>query len=269
VVLLRPVSWLREQQAELGGQVSISVPECGIDGTATVRDIGPCPPIPPGPGRVVTGTFRHASAQVLDLHIAGLAEPIGATANHLFWTEDRQQFLRADELKVGERLRALHGTGYLAAAIPRLGSEPVYNLEVQTEHVYHVGATGVLVHNSGDCSEDGDDDSPETKTLAEWLKDEPDLLNEARQAYEESPQWQGINPDEDPVFYRSQAEVQAIRDKSGESGGHHPHALALGGPEGQQLTQTGDTRSYKNKDHSAVGGLHRRIINKIKPQLGL
>ncbi len=108
----------------MGGQVWISVPECGIDGRATVLAIGPCPPIPPGPGRVVTGTFRHASAQVLDLHVDGLSEPIGTTANHPFWSEDRQQFLRADELEIGESLRTLHGTARLVATVPRSGTEP-------------------------------------------------------------------------------------------------------------------------------------------------
>lgn len=32
---------------------------------------------------------------------------------------------------------------------PRPGTEPVFNLEVETEHVYYVSAAGVLVHNSG------------------------------------------------------------------------------------------------------------------------
>ena len=160
VVLLRPLSWLQEQQAEVGGQVHISVPECGIDGNATVRHIDPCPPIPPGPGRVVTGTFRHASAHVLDLHVDGIDEPIGTTANHPFWSEDRQQFLRADQLRPGERLRTLQGTARLIDAVPRSGTEPVYNLEVQTEHVYHITTAGVLVHNgtSGDCSGDATPD---------------------------------------------------------------------------------------------------------------
>ena len=151
VVLLRPLSWLQEQQAEVGGHVWISVPECSIDGHATVLAIGPCPPIPPGPGRVVTGTFRHASARVLDLQIDGLAEPIGATANHPFWSEDRQEFVRADGLEIGERLRTLHGAARLIDTVPRSGTEPVYNLEVQTEHVYHVTDAGVLVHNGRVC----------------------------------------------------------------------------------------------------------------------
>lgn len=53
--------------------------------------------------------------------------------------------------------------------------------------------------------------------------------------YRDSPEWWGIDPDSTPVFYRDRDEVNAIRRKSGESSGHHPHGLALGGPEGQML----------------------------------
>ncbi len=206
---------------------------------------------------MVTGTFRHASAHVLDLQIDGLPESIGATANHPFWSEDRQEFVRADELEIGERLRTLHGTARLVAAVPRAATEPVYNLEVQTGHVYHVGDARVLVHNGRVCPK---------KTLAEWLKNEPDLLDGAREMYKKSPKWQGIYPDVTPVFYRSKAEVDVIRAKAGESGGHHPHGLALGGPEGQTLTVTNETRQIKNPLHSAATGTQRRIINKIKAQ---
>lgn len=104
----------------------------------------------------------------------------------------------------------------------------------------------------------------ETKTLAEWLLDEPDLLEEARNQFREKPAWQGIDPDNSPVFYRSKEEVEAIRAKPGESGGHHPHGLALGGPEGQKLTLTGETRTVKNAEHSAATSLQRRLIRAIK-----
>ncbi|NLL74108.1 MAG: hypothetical protein GX237_11355 [Clostridiales bacterium] len=53
----------------------------------------------------------------------------------------------------------------------------------------------------------------------------------------------------------------------GESGGHHPHGLALGGPTGQKLTQTGETLFNKNPMHSKVTGLQRKIINNIKKKL--
>lgn len=102
------------------------------------------------------------------------------------------------------------------------------------------------------------------KSLTELLKGRPDLLAECTRMYEEKPQWWGIDPTQPIVFYRSQDEVKAIRAKSGESGGHHPHGLALGGPEGQTLTPTGETRTYKNPEHTAVTTLQRRVISAIK-----
>jgi len=101
-------------------------------------------------------------------------------------------------------------------------------------------------------------------TLAEWLADRPDLLDKMRTMYNEKPEWQGINPDETQVYYRPGFDVAAIRRMRGESGGHHPHGLALGGPTGQDLTITGDTRNWVNPEHSAVTGLQRQVINVIK-----
>ncbi|WP_227743578.1 hypothetical protein [Hafnia paralvei] len=103
-----------------------------------------------------------------------------------------------------------------------------------------------------------------TKTLGEWLKNHPDLLKEVQDKYKTMPQWQGIDPDKTPVFYRPTDEVADIRRKAGESGGHHPHGLALGGPEGQTLTETNETRTCKNPLHSAASALQQRIIKVIK-----
>jgi uncharacterized protein RhaS with RHS repeats len=105
-----------------------------------------------------------------------------------------------------------------------------------------------------------------SKTLSEWLKDYPDLLQEARDLYKTSPEWQGIGPDKSKVFYRTKEEVDVIRAKAGESGGHHPHGLVLGGPERQKLTIANETREIKNPDHSKATGFQKRVINKIKCQ---
>jgi hypothetical protein len=102
------------------------------------------------------------------------------------------------------------------------------------------------------------------KTLSEWLKDFPDVLKAARERFKTMPEWQGIDPDKTPVFYREKGDVDAIRAKQGESGGHHPHGLALGGPEGQCLTPTGETRTCKNPLHSSATVLQKKIINIIK-----
>lgn len=148
VVLLRPKEWLHAQKAKVGGTLEVSVPECGIDGNATVLAIETCPQIERGEGRVVTGTFRHEAALVYDLRISGETKPIGTTGNHPFWSEDRQDFVPAAELRNGEQLRTLQGLATVASIIPRGPPQPVYNIEVEVTHTYHVGHQGVLVHNA-------------------------------------------------------------------------------------------------------------------------
>jgi len=78
-----------------------------------------------------------------------LASPsIGTTDNHPFWSEDRREYVPAGELRVGENLRTVNGSRtYVQSIRPRGPPEDVYNLEVEGAHTYHVGTTGVLVHN--------------------------------------------------------------------------------------------------------------------------
>ncbi len=147
VALLRPLTWLNEQHGEVGGTVFISVPECGIDGNANVLAIDPCPEIRPGGGRVVTGTFLHQASSTITLTIAGQSEPIECTGNHPFWSEDRQTFVRADSLQPNETLRTATGLTTVESWTPDLNPTPVYNIEVHRAHVYHVGTSGVVVHN--------------------------------------------------------------------------------------------------------------------------
>lgn len=129
--------------------LEVAVPECGIDGLASVLAIDDCPPLKPGRGRVVTGTFQHWSSRVFDLTMEYDSQPLGTTGNHLFWSVDRENFVPADELLPGERLQSLTGTPRVVSVLPRPGPTQVYNLEVHLEHVYLVGSDGVLVHNSG------------------------------------------------------------------------------------------------------------------------
>jgi hypothetical protein len=152
VEFLRPAHWLTERHAKVGGTIEVSVPECGIEGQATVLAIHDCPrlqPTPPG-YRTVTGTFRHASADILDITVKGQSEPLGTTAVHPFWSEDRQDYVRADELKVGEHLLGDTGPVTITALAPRGSPEPVYNLEVLGDHNYHVTEANLLGHN-GTC----------------------------------------------------------------------------------------------------------------------
>lgn len=155
VELLRPLAWIRGHQARVGATIDLDLPELGAAGPAEVLVVEPCPPIAPGPGQVVTGTFHHRSSfQVLDVRIEGEDEPIGVTANHPIWSETRAEFVPAGELQVGEELRTLTGATHVESITARGPPEPVYNLEVHAQHVYQVAASGVLVHNQ--CSYNAD-----------------------------------------------------------------------------------------------------------------
>ncbi|MEZ6033743.1 MAG: polymorphic toxin-type HINT domain-containing protein [Planctomycetaceae bacterium] len=140
------------QRLLLGQTIHLDLPELGAQGPATVTAIDPCPPLDkPQPGRrMVTGTFRHFAANVVDLQVGSESESFGVTDNHPFWSVDREQFVEAGLLRIGEQLQCADGTITQVTRItPRRGPPvEVYNFEVDAEHVYHVGTTGVLVHNA-------------------------------------------------------------------------------------------------------------------------
>jgi hypothetical protein len=186
--LLRPLEWIEEELDPETNTIELDLPELGVEGLAQVLRIGPCPPIAPGPGQVVTGTFKHEAdgdlvtvvirpsvvhadwvkphpndyprfVSTTDCEIGGtgnesgiLPPPsdyeIGCTANHPFWSEDRQEFVEAGQLRPGERVRTrLDEIAHVVQVKPRPPTKWVYNLEVQGENVYEVCPNGVLVHN--------------------------------------------------------------------------------------------------------------------------
>jgi hypothetical protein len=75
---------------------------------------------------------------------------VQVTANHPYWSVDRQDFTPAGQLRVGETVDTLSGTAHVAAARSYRYTGTVYNLET-TEHVYLVGSGGTLVHNNRNC----------------------------------------------------------------------------------------------------------------------
>ena len=207
----------------------------------------------------VVNTYVHVTDTVLYLTID--EEIIETTEDHPFWVEG-QGWTSAKLLQPGDVVWLKDGSTQCVddieiVELPEGEYVAVYNFEVADFHTYFVSDYDVLVHN--DCKK--------VDTLNNWLKDEPELLKKTRKMYKDAPQWWGIDPDKTPVFYRSKSEVAAIRKMSGESGGHHPHGLALGGPKGQTLTPTNETRYNKNPIHSKVTGLQRRVINVIKKKI--
>ena len=147
VGLLRPLGWLAEHGARrVGDRVRLDLPEMGAVGTFRVVAVEPCPAIESGPGRVVTGVFRHSAVLVYNLWVAGEPGPVGVTPGHPFWSPDRHAWVAACELRPGERVAVAGGTAVVLGLEER-GDEPTYNLEVDGDHCYRVGEQGILVHN--------------------------------------------------------------------------------------------------------------------------
>lgn len=171
IVLLRPADFLDEIGVRPGAIVDLDLTECALEGEAFVVSVGPCPPIHPGQGQVVTGTFQRTLARVINLYVERESDPIGVTPEHAMWSEDRQAFVPAGELRVGERLRTLDGWTRVVRLEERPRPETVYNLEIQVHHVYYVTQSGLLTHNVLGCLVKI---TPEN--LAQHIKENPGLL---------------------------------------------------------------------------------------------
>ena len=151
--LLRFVDWIEAHKAEVGKEIFLDLGHMGARGFARVVAIKTCPPgcfeeSEDSSSRFVTGTFRHSSGEVYDLKLESESKPIGVTATHPFWSVDRQDWVSAINLQIGETLDTVSGTTRVEGFTKRPGREPVYNVEVEGDHCYRVGESGVLVHNS-------------------------------------------------------------------------------------------------------------------------
>ena len=120
---------------------------------ARVLENLPCPPIRPGPGRVVLTTVHHLNRYVFELRLEdehGRQTTVRPTGFHKFYSADRRAWVSADSIREGERLTALGGTVRLLSRTRLPGTHRVYNLTVEGEHVYHVTKLVVDGHNN-DC----------------------------------------------------------------------------------------------------------------------
>jgi len=95
----------------------------------------------------VTATISRRAPLVLSL--VTHKDTIGVTPEHRFFSYDRQDWVPAGKLKVGERLSTRSGVVNLLRLDTMFHQlTPVYNLEVRRNHTYHVGKNELLVHNA-------------------------------------------------------------------------------------------------------------------------
>ncbi|MGI6416369.1 MAG: polymorphic toxin-type HINT domain-containing protein [Thermoguttaceae bacterium] len=152
---LQGPEWIAAHRATVGAKVPLplDLQEMGLPGSlrAVVTANEPCPPVASGPGRVVLTTVNHLNANVLELTLAdgrGRQERLRPTGSHKFFSEDRQEFVAAEELRQREHLRGASGRLTLLRAERATGVHRVYNMTVEGEHVYRVSLLGALVHNN-------------------------------------------------------------------------------------------------------------------------
>ncbi|MBI3407993.1 MAG: hypothetical protein HY040_06510 [Planctomycetes bacterium] len=161
IKLLRNVAWMEANCVGVGGLVNLDLPELGVHGTAQLLEIGSCPRLGKGAGRLVTGTFKRMRSVVYDLHLEGEPRSIGATEKHAFWSSERNGWVPLRDLQEGERLQGKNSImPRVNKSTLRAGLEPVYNIEVEGDHCYRIGEQGILVHNASWYQETIDQASP-------------------------------------------------------------------------------------------------------------
>ena len=179
--LRRPIWWLEQHNANSAGNKTwLHLPEMGISGTASVTDIAPSfldtrqddtfEELGEYVYRPIIGWLEWSEPQTWDF-IFSSGDTISATPGHPFFSEDRQSYVAASGLRLGENIKShVDATLYLIGKNKQEEKcQKVYNIEVWRDHNYLVGKDEILVHNS--CTID--------EFLALTREDQKQVLEEA------------------------------------------------------------------------------------------
>ena len=160
--ICRPNWWLLQANADtIGKQVFVEMPEFGVQDWATITQITPNyydSRFQPDTTtnnytlRPIIGKFKRQSSDVYQLNFEGNPTSLGVTANHPIYSIDRQTWVPAANLQIGEHVQTRTGTLTLQSSQAQDTTQTVYNLEIYGEHNYLVQEDGLWVHN--DCLPD-------------------------------------------------------------------------------------------------------------------
>ncbi len=145
LTLLRPRTWLDQADPDNDRVITIDIPEFGLRTDAHVINTRPAS-IAHGTGRVVLATVRHRAGTLFELTFEDNA--IEATASHPFFSLDRNDWVAAGDLQLGERIQTRAAETRLASRTRVPGNHPVYNLQIETDQEYLVGTLALRVHNT-------------------------------------------------------------------------------------------------------------------------
>ena len=129
--------------------------------------------------RKVIGLAQPHPDKLLELHLAGSAHSLNATSDHQFFAKTASGgagvWAPATKLRAGDLVLNVKGTWTKVTAISNVdNTQTVYNFEVEDDHDYFVGQTGLLVHNAGTCAFGNDVHQEFQNTLAEQTGTNPE-----------------------------------------------------------------------------------------------
>ena len=157
---MQPPAWVELLDVRAGAlaPLPLDLVKMGLpaDMAATVTAIEPCPALAPGDGRVVLTTVNHLNNDVWQLtavDAAGRREDLRPTGFHKFYSETPGDWVSTKDIHDNEVIRGRAGPLTIVAARQLPGTERVFNLTVEGEHVYYVSELGLLAHNNG-CGEE-------------------------------------------------------------------------------------------------------------------
>ncbi len=147
VEMIRPAAFWHRAGAFAGGQIMLTFAELEISNLAKIHSLEPTPPIAIGEGNVVTARMTtRQTHQLVRVQFSDQTTLIGTPA-HPIWSVSEQDWVDLEELDEGDLVLGESGPLEVVSTELIETLEPVYNLEVYGEHVYHVENSGILVHN--------------------------------------------------------------------------------------------------------------------------
>ena len=121
--------------------------ELGVAGLAKIEEVEILPDLPDGNDRLVLTKFNTLSKDVYEVTFVG-GEKLRPTGRHPLYSLDRDDWVRVQDLQIGERLQTAEGAVAVEALEKVRGLHRAYNFEVEGDHEYLVGESGVRAHNT-------------------------------------------------------------------------------------------------------------------------
>lgn len=151
---IRSLDWLKKERVRAGGQMAFPLPsDHRLTRLATVLAISALPAIQSGPGCLVLTSYATTNQPVIELAFAENETTVQPTPGHLFYSDDRDDWVHAADLAVGEHVRTHDGVATVASEKSIPGTQTVHNLEIDVAHTYLVSSAELYVHNNNLCAQ--------------------------------------------------------------------------------------------------------------------